>query len=164
MKDITNCHFKLKTGVLLQDSKGLLPMATVANLTDEIAIAYLRDNRKRINLFVEVPEDLEELLATEPAPANATGDENANQGDANKEDEQSATDAKKALENGQNDGQGEGDANQGGDDANQEQAELTAEAINAMSYNDLKAEVAKRGIKTEGTKKADLIDALLSAL
>ena len=60
-----NCKFKLKSGVLLIDATGRLPEATAANLTDEIAIAYLRDNIKRADMFEELPDDLEELLAEE---------------------------------------------------------------------------------------------------
>ena len=60
-----NCKFKLKSGVLLIDATGRLPEATAANLTDEIAIAYLRDNIKRADMFEELPENLEELLAKE---------------------------------------------------------------------------------------------------
>ena len=60
-----NCKFKLKSGVLLIDATGRLPEATAANLTDEIAIAYLRDNIKRADMFEELPNNLEELLAEE---------------------------------------------------------------------------------------------------
>ena len=63
MKEIANCHFKLKTGVLLQDSKGKLPMVTVANITDDLAIAYLRDNIARKRFFAEMPEDVDVLIA-----------------------------------------------------------------------------------------------------
>lgn len=65
LKQIMNCKFKLKSGVLLIDATGRLPEATAANLTDEIAIAYLRDNIKRADMFDELPENLEELLAEE---------------------------------------------------------------------------------------------------
>ena len=60
-----NCKFKLKSGALLIDATGRLPEATAANLTDEIAIAYLRDNIKRADMFEELPDNLEELLADE---------------------------------------------------------------------------------------------------
>ena len=50
---------------MLIDATGRLPEATAANLTDEIAIAYLRDNIKRADMFEELPENLEELLAEE---------------------------------------------------------------------------------------------------
>lgn len=63
LQQIMNCKFKLKSGVLLIDATGRLPEATAANLTDEIAIAYLRDNIKRADMFEELPENLEELLA-----------------------------------------------------------------------------------------------------
>lgn len=65
LQQIMNCKFKLKSGVLLIDATGRLPEATAANLTDEIAIAYLRDNIKRADMFEELPENLEELLAEE---------------------------------------------------------------------------------------------------
>ena len=65
LEQIMNCKFKLKSGVLLIDATGRLPEATAANLTDDIAIAYLRDNIKRADMFEELPENLEELLAEE---------------------------------------------------------------------------------------------------
>lgn len=65
LRQIMNCKFKLKSGVLLIDATGKLPEATAANLTDEIAIAYLRDNIKRADMFEELPDNLEELLADE---------------------------------------------------------------------------------------------------
>lgn len=65
LQQIMNCKFKLKSGVLLIDATGRLPEATAANLTDEIAIAYLRDNIKRTDMFEELPENLEEILAEE---------------------------------------------------------------------------------------------------
>lgn len=57
MKKIMNCRFKLKEGVLLSDIKHKLPDATIANLTDEIAIAYLKDNPRRAQFFEVIPED-----------------------------------------------------------------------------------------------------------
>lgn len=65
IEQIMNCKFKLKSGALLIDATGKLPEATAANLTDEIAIDYLRDNIKRADMFEELPENLEELLAEE---------------------------------------------------------------------------------------------------
>ena len=65
LEQIMNCKFKLKSGVLLIDATGRLPEATAANLTDEIAIAYLRDNIKRADMFEELPENLEKFLAEE---------------------------------------------------------------------------------------------------
>lgn len=65
LEQIMNCKFKLKSGALLIDATGRLPEATAANLTDEISIAYLRDNIKRADMFEELPENLEELLAEE---------------------------------------------------------------------------------------------------
>lgn len=150
MKEIVKCRFKLKSGVLLQDSKGKLPMATVANLTDEIAVAYLRDNIKRKDLFEEVPDNLDELLkGSAPADKPKEGKKEGTQGDKDHETEQPTGGEEKAPENGGNDGEGDN---------------LTAEQVQAMTYNELKAEVAKRGIKAEGTKKADLLDALLETL
>ena len=71
LQQIMNCKFKLKSGVLLIDATGRLPEATAANLTDEIAIAYLSDNIKRADMFEELPDNLEELLAEDE---NAEGD------------------------------------------------------------------------------------------
>ena len=65
LEQIMNCKFKLKSGVLLIDATGRLPEATAANLTDEIAIAYLRDNINRADMFEELPDNLDELLAEE---------------------------------------------------------------------------------------------------
>lgn len=65
LEQIMNCKFKLKSGVLLIDATGRLPEATAANLTDEIAIDYLRDNIKRADMFEELPDNIEELLAEE---------------------------------------------------------------------------------------------------
>lgn len=56
MKNITNCRFKLKPGVLLSDVKHRLPDATTANLTDDLAIAYLKDNPRRAQFFDTIPE------------------------------------------------------------------------------------------------------------
>lgn len=55
MKKIVDCRFKLKHGVLLQGVKGL-PMVTCANLTDELAIAYLKDNPNRAKMFDVIPD------------------------------------------------------------------------------------------------------------
>ena len=154
MEQIVKCNFKLKQGVLLQDSKGVLPMATVANLTDEIAIAYLRDNRKRIDMFEEGPENLDELLKgkapkADKSPDDGHGAETGAQGEENPEGEQEHGSEEKAPEN---------------EEKQEDSEELTAEAIEAMDYNALKAEVAKRGLKPASTKRPDLIDALLSSL
>lgn len=65
MKKITECRFKLKQGVLLTDTHGNLPDATCANLTDEVAIAYLKDNPARARFFAEIPEDLNDEEATD---------------------------------------------------------------------------------------------------
>lgn len=65
LQQIMNCKFKLKSGALLIDATGRLPEATAANLTDEIAIAYLRDNINRADMFEELPDNLEELLEEE---------------------------------------------------------------------------------------------------
>ena len=168
MKEIVSCRFKLKSGVLLRDSSNKLPMATVANLTDEIAIAYLRDNIARKKLFALLPENLDELLkgekpAPEPAnePDNGQGAEKGNadapeqgaetgtQGEQTKEAEQSTGSEEKAPENGEN---------------GKEEETITAEQVKEMTYNELKAEAAKRGLKPAGTKKADLLDALLASI
>ena len=73
LQQIMNCKFKLKSGVLLIDATGRLPEATAANLTDEIAIAYLRDNIKRADMFEELPDNLEELLAEEKKAEGDSG-------------------------------------------------------------------------------------------
>ena len=99
LEQIMNCKFKLKSGVLLIDATGRLPEATAANLTDEIAIAYLRDNIKRADMFEELPENLEELLAEEK---NAEGDSGVSNGsDKSKgEDGKSSEEGKPAYEDG----------------------------------------------------------------
>lgn len=158
MKEIANCHFKLKTGVLLQDSKGKLPMVTVANITDDLAIAYLRDNIARKRFFAEMPEDVDVLIAGKaiikenptPKPEENPTDtpENPAQGEQKTEGEQVPTDGAKAPENGEN-----GDENK-----------LTAEAIQAMTYKELQAAAKAHGIKMIGMKKDDLVDALLATL
>lgn len=158
MKEIANCHFKLKTGVLLQDSKGKLPMVTVANITDDLAIAYLRDNIARKRFFAEMPEDVDVLIAGKaiikenptPKPEEKPTDtpENHAEGEQKTEGEQVPTDGAKAPENGEN-----GDENK-----------LTAEAIKAMTYKELQAAGKERGIKVVGMSKDNLIDALLATL
>lgn len=158
MKEIAQCHFKLKTGVLLQDSKGKLPMVTVANITDDLAIAYLRDNIARKRFFAEMPEDVDTLIAGKavikenptPKPEEKTTDtpENPTEGEQKTDGEQVPTDGAKAQENGEN-----GDGN-----------ELTAEAVKAMSYKELQAAGKERGIKVVGMSKDNLVDALLATL
>ncbi|MBR1534530.1 MAG: hypothetical protein IJ639_09195 [Ruminococcus sp.] len=158
MKEIANCHFKLKTGVLLQDSKGKLPMVTVANITDDLAIAYLRDNIARKRFFAEMPEDVDVLIAGKaiikenptPKPEEKPTEtpENPAEGEQKTEGEQVPTDGAKAPENGEN-----GDENK-----------LTAEAIKAMTYKELQAAGKDRGIKVVGMSKDNLIDALLATL
>ena len=64
MESIIECRFKLKAGVLLADSRNILPMATSGNLTDEIAIAYIADNPARKNLFSVLPSDIDDLVAS----------------------------------------------------------------------------------------------------
>lgn len=164
MKEIVSCRFKLKSGVLLRDSSNKLPMATVANLTDEIAIAYLRDNIARKKLFALLPENLDELLKGEkPAPeptkktkaekgnadAPEQGAETGADGKQTQETEQSTAKEEKASQNEEN---GEG------------KETLTAEQVKEMTYNELKAEVAKRGLKPAGKTKADLLDTLLASI
>ena len=79
LEQIMNCKFKLKSGVLLIDATGRLPEATAANLTDEIAIAYLRDNIKRADMFEELPDNLEELLADEEKAEGDVGVSNGSE-------------------------------------------------------------------------------------
>lgn len=158
MKEIAQCHFKLKTGVLLQDSKGKLPMVTVANITDDLAIAYLRDNIARKRFFAEMPEDVDVLIAGKaiikenptPKPEEKPIDtpKNPADGEQKTEGEQVPTDGAKAPENRENG----------------EENKLTAEAIKAMTYKELQAAGKERGIKVVGMSKDNLIDALLATL
>ena len=95
LQQIMNCKFKLKSGVLLIDATGRLPEATAANLTDEIAIAYLRDNIKRADMFEELPENLEELLAEEEKTEGDGGVSNGSdktKGEESKGNEEGKTD------------------------------------------------------------------------
>lgn len=62
IKQIMECKFKLRAGALLIDATSQLPNVTAANLTDDLAIAYLRDNIKRKDMFEVLPDNLEELL------------------------------------------------------------------------------------------------------
>ena len=95
LEQIMNCKFKLKSGVLLIDATGRLPEATAANLTDEIAIAYLRDNIKRADMFEELPDNLEELLAEEEG--NGDGDV-SNGSDKPKDEERKGSEEGKPAE------------------------------------------------------------------
>lgn len=88
MEKISNCRFKLRAGGLLIDSKSVLPVATNANLTDELAIAYLQDNIERKSMFEVLPDNLEELLKADNAP----------QGEENAESVQITTETKSAAE------------------------------------------------------------------
>lgn len=99
LQQIMNCKFKLKSGALLIDATGRLPEATAANLTDEIAIAYLRDNINRSDMFEELPENLEELLADEE---KAEGDGGVSNGSDKPKDEdgKSSEDGKNANADG----------------------------------------------------------------
>lgn len=72
MNQIENCKFKLRSGALLMDASNKLPMATAANLTDELAIAYLRDNINRKCMFAILPDNLDELLADKNEKAKGT--------------------------------------------------------------------------------------------
>lgn len=101
LEQIMNCKFKLKSGVLLIDATGRLPEATAANITDEIAIAYLRDNIKRADMFEELPDNLEELLAEEE---KAEGDGGVSNGSESGQDEKGkgSEEGKPADEEGKN--------------------------------------------------------------
>ena len=101
LEQIMNCKFKLKSGVLLIDATGRLPEATAANLTDDIAIAYLRDNIKRADMFEELPDNLEELLAEE---GKAEGDGGVSNGSEHPKDKdgKGSEDVKPADEEGKN--------------------------------------------------------------
>ena len=100
LQQIMNCKFKLKSGVLLIDATGRLPEATAANLTDEIAIAYLRDNIKRADMFEELPDNLEELLAEDE---KAEGDSGVSNGsDKSKGEDDKGASNNPADEEGKN--------------------------------------------------------------
>ena len=106
LEQIMNCKFKLKSGVLLIDATGRLPEATAANLTDEIAIAYLRDNIKRSDMFEELPDNLEELLAKEEkfegdgGVSNGSDKSKGEKGKGNEEGKLANADGKPADEEG----------------------------------------------------------------
>ena len=101
LEQIMNCKFKLKSGALLIDATGRLPEATAANLTDDMAIAYLRDNIKRADMFEELPENLEELLAEEE---KAEGDGGVSNGSDTPKGEEGkvSEEGKPAAEEGKN--------------------------------------------------------------
>ena len=112
LEQIMNCKFKLKSGALLIDATGRLPEATAANLTDEIAIAYLRDNIKRADMFEELPENLEEFLAEDK---NAEGDGGVSNGS-----EQPKGEEIKGIEEGKPaDEEGKGASNNPADEENE---------------------------------------------
>ena len=112
LEQIMNCKFKLKSGVLLIDATGRLPEATAANLTDEIAIDYLRDNIKRADMFEELPENLEELLAEEE---KAEGDG----GVSNGSDKPKVEESKGSEEGKPKDEDGKGASNKPNDEENE---------------------------------------------
>ena len=105
LEQIMNCKFKLKSGVLLIDVTGRLPEATAANLTDEIAISYLRDNIKRADMFEELPENLEELLAEEEKAegdggvSNGSDETKGKEGKGNEEGKPADEEGKGASDN-----------------------------------------------------------------
>lgn len=119
LQQIMNCKFKLKSGVLLIDATGRLPEATAANLTDEIAIAYLRDNIKRADMFEELPDNLEELLVDEEKAEGDGGVSNgfeSGQGEKGKDSE----DGKPANADGNPaDEEGKGASNNPADEENE---------------------------------------------
>ena len=88
LQQIMNCKFKLKSGALLIDATGRLPEATAANLTDEIAIAYLRDNIKRADMFEELPDNLEELLEEEKGNGGVSNGSDKTKGEESKGSEE----------------------------------------------------------------------------
>lgn len=110
LQQIMNCKFKLKSGVLLIDATGRLPEATAANLTDDIAIAYLRDNIKRADMFEELPDNLEELLAEEES--------NGDGGVSNETDKPKGEDGKGNEEGKPADEDGKGASNSTADEEN----------------------------------------------
>lgn len=60
------CNYSLKNGVLLQVAFGSGEFITNANITDENAEAYLRNNPQDANLFAELPEDWKERVNEKP--------------------------------------------------------------------------------------------------
>lgn len=101
IKAIMNCRFKLKAGVLLADPFNALPMVTSGNLTDELAIAYLKANPARISMFSEVPNDLDELLKDDGGIIDETKNVNDAGSNANNEGENAVDEAMKNQENGE---------------------------------------------------------------
>lgn len=74
---IMECKFKLHSGAILIDSFNRLPIATSANLTDDIALAYLKDNPARKDLFQVLPDNVAELVENFGTEAsNGEGKEN----------------------------------------------------------------------------------------
>ena len=59
--------FFLKKGCVLVNPTSDLPVVSNSNLTDDLAIAHLRARPKMIRYFEVYPDNLQELLAGEPA-------------------------------------------------------------------------------------------------
>jgi hypothetical protein len=59
--------FFLKKGCVLVNPTSDLPVVSNSNLTDELAIAHLKARPKMIRYFEVYPDNLQELLAGEPA-------------------------------------------------------------------------------------------------
>ena len=77
MKEIMECKYKLRNGVLLSDPNCVLPNVTSANITNDLAEAYLRDNPAREKMFDTLPDDWEERVAksAEPKPGPGEGEQ-----------------------------------------------------------------------------------------
>lgn len=60
LRDMAN--FRLCNGVVLQSAQ-FLEVVTNTNITDEIALLWLKDNPTRINLFSVYPDDWESMIA-----------------------------------------------------------------------------------------------------
>ena len=65
MKEMPKKNFVLRSGVLLHAFNG--DVFTNANLTDEIAMDALNENRGRFDLFAKVPDNWEELCKARKA-------------------------------------------------------------------------------------------------
>jgi hypothetical protein len=136
-------HFELKDGELLISPK--LQPATNANLTDALAIAYLKDNPKRKSMFAVMPKNVDELIGIKSAPADAApADANPAPAESTSApaDTEQPQDGEKAPEG--------------------EKIALTEEDINKMSYQEMKVAVKEAGIEVENQQAATLKAALLA--
>ena len=71
-------NFKLKRGIVVK-SASYAEVITNSNLTDEMAVKWLKDNPKRIDLFEVYPHDWEQLIVDEQ-PQNSEKQEESESG------------------------------------------------------------------------------------